>query len=156
MKILVVSDLHRRKSNFERVLEKHKDIINVIFLGDGVKDAEEISGFFAQKRFFLLSGNCDFLSLLPSSKIITLAGVDILATHGHTYRVKNGTERLYEAAKIRGVKLALYGHTHIPKIEYKDGIYMVCPGALGNSSEGPAYAIIDLDEKGIMPNILKL
>ena len=156
MKILVVSDLHRRKSNFERVLEKHKDITNVIFLGDGVEDADEISGFFAQKRFFLISGNCDFSSLLPSSKIITLAGVDILATHGHTYGVKNGTERLYEAAKSMGVKLVLYGHTHIPKIEYKDGIYMVCPGALGNSSEGPAYAIIDLDEKGIMPNILKL
>ncbi len=156
MKILVMSDMHRRKSNFERVLEKHKDIVNVIFLGDGVDDAKEISEFFPDKRFYLLSGNCDFLSFLPSSEIITLAGVEILATHGHSYGVKNGTERLYEAAKIRGVKLALYGHTHIPKIEYKEGIYMVCPGALGNSSEGPTYAIIDIDEKGIMPNILKL
>ena len=40
--------------------------------------------------------------------------------------------------------------------EYREGIYMVCPGALGNSIDGPGYAIIDVTEKGIVTNLLKL
>lgn len=157
MRILVISDLHRRKSNFERVMEKHPDIKKVIFLGDGVEDMEEMSAFFPDRDFTLLSGNCDFLSKYPSTVHLTVEGVKILATHGHTYNVKSTTIRLKEAAAAQGITLALYGHTHIQKSEYDDGIYLVCPGALGNSVDGgPSYAIIDISPKGIMPSLMKL
>ena len=81
MRILVVSDMHRRKSNFEKVLERHSDIDEIFFLGDGVDDAEEISSFFKGKRFTLISGNCDFLSKYPSTVMCELCGVKI-----HSYR----------------------------------------------------------------------
>ncbi len=156
MQILVLSDMHRRKSNFERVIEKYPHINTVFFLGDGADDAEEIASFYRDKTFYILSGNCDFFSKFPSSGFFEINGVKILATHGHTYGVKSNRERLYEAAKSEDVKLAIYGHTHIQLEEYRDGIYMVCPGALGNSDGGPGYAIIDVTAKGIVVNLLKL
>ncbi len=156
MQILVLSDMHRRKSNFERVLEKYPHINTVFFLGDGADDASEIATFYPGKTFHIISGNCDFLSKFPSTGYFNINSIKILATHGHLYGVKSNRERLFEAAKREGVKLAIYGHTHIQMEEYRDGIYMVCPGALGNSDDGPGYAIIDITEKGIVTNLLKL
>lgn len=156
MRILVTSDMHRRKSNFEKVIERHNDINEIFFLGDGVDDAEEIASFFKGKRFTLISGNCDFLSKYPSTVITELCGVKILATHGHPYYVKSGTTALYEAAVQNGAALAIYGHTHLQKAEYIDGVHIVCPGALGGGDGGPAYAIIDVTPAGIVVNLLKL
>ena len=156
MYILVMSDMHRRKSNFERVMEKHPHINTIFFLGDGADDAAELATFYPEKTFHILSGNCDFLSQYPSSGFFTVNGVKILATHGHTYGVKSSREHLRAAAEREGVTLALYGHTHIQSEEYRDGIYLVCPGALGNSPDGPGYAIIDITDKGIVINLLKL
>lgn len=156
MRILVISDLHRRRSNFERAMEKHPDVKTVIFLGDGADDVNELSAFYPDKDFHILSGNCDFLSKYPSTEFLKLGGIKILATHGHTYGVKSSTEHLFTAAQREGAKLALYGHTHIQRVEYKDGVYLVCPGALGGSSEGPGYAVLDITDKGIMPILLKL
>lgn len=156
MRILVMSDMHRRKSNFEKVMERHSDIDEIFFLGDGVDDAEEISSFFGGKRFTLISGNCDFSSKYPSTVIREICGVKIIATHGHTYSVKNGTENLLNAAIQNGAALAIYGHTHIQKAEYIDGVHIVCPGALGGGDGGPGYAIIDITERGIVPNLLRV
>lgn len=156
MQILVASDLHRRKSFFEKILDKYPHINTVFFLGDGVEDAVSVSSFYSDKTFHFLSGNCDFFSRYPSSGFFTVNGVKILATHGHTYGVKSSTEPLLSAAKREGVSLALYGHTHRQREEYRDGVHIVCPGALDNYAESPGYAIIDITEKGIVVNLLRL
>lgn len=156
MQILVASDLHRRKSFFEKVLEKYPNIKTVFFLGDGVDDAVDVAAFYSDKTFHFLSGNCDFFSRYPSRGFFTVNGVKILAAHGHTYGVKGSTEHILSAAKQEGVSLVLYGHTHIQREEYRDGVYIVCPGALDNYAEPPGYAIIDITEKGIVVNLLRL
>lgn len=156
MQILVLSDLHRRKSFFEKVLEKYPNINTVFFLGDGVDDAVDVSSFYPDKTFHFLSGNCDFFSRYPSSGFFTVNGAKILATHGHTYGVKSSTEHIFSAAKRECVSLVLYGHTHIQREEYREGVYIVCPGALDNYAEPPGYAIIDITEKGIVVNLLRL
>lgn len=156
MQVLVVSDMHRRKSHFEKVMEKYPHITTVFFLGDGADGVEELAGFYPEKNFTILSGNCDFSSKYPSKGFFTVNGVKILATHGHTYGVKGGRDSLFAAAEQAGAKLALYGHTHVQMEEYQNGIYAVCPGALDNSIYGPGYAIIDITEKGIVVNLLKL
>ncbi len=156
MQILVVSDLHRRRSYFEKVLEKYPNINTVFFLGDGADDAADIASFFPDKTVHILSGNCDFFSKYPSSGYFNINGIKILATHGHTYGVKSSTEHILSAAKREGVRLVLYGHTHIQREEYRDGVHIICPGALDNYAEKPGYAIIDITEKGIVPNLLRL
>lgn len=156
MRILVLSDLHRRRSNFEKAVEAQPDAKHIIFLGDGVDDAAELASFYPDRSFYILSGNCDFASKFPTTTRLKLGGVEILATHGHLYNVKTSTERLFATAKAEGVKIALYGHTHIPKVEYKDGVYLVCPGALGASFGNAGYAVIDITDSGIMPVLIKL
>ena len=156
MRILVMSDMHGRKSNFEKAVEAQNEALDVVFLGDGASDAKELSSFFKGKKFHIVSGNCDFSSPFPATQYLNIGGIKILATHGHIYGVKHGMERLYEAAKASGVNIALYGHTHNPKIEYVDGIYFVNPGALCGIGGSPTYAAVDIVPNGIFPNIIKL
>lgn len=156
MRILVLSDMHKRRSNFEKAVEAQPEAKQVIFLGDGADDAAELSAFYPEKSFYILSGNCDFSSKYPSTMRLQLGGIKILATHGHHYGVKGATERLLAAAEQEDAKIALYGHTHVPKIEYKNGIYLVCPGALGASFGNAGYAVVDITDSGIMPILIKL
>ena len=63
---------------------------------------------------------------------------------------------LLDARKCK-VSAALYGHTHISRISYEDGLYIVNPGSVSRSRNGPnSYAVIDITEKGIMPIIITI
>ena len=86
-----------------------------------------------------------------------MAGHGIFFTHGHTLGVKYGTERLVSAARAAGCDIALYGHTHASKVLYEDGMYVVNPGSCAEPRDGSkSYAVIDIEENGIMPIIIKI
>ena len=158
MRIVVISDSHKRTAALDKILAKHPDIHHVFFLGDNASDIEDFEFLYPDKTFYYVCGNCDYGSLLPSVNIEIINGVKILYTHGHTFGVKYGTERLLEAAKQNGSKIVLYGHTHISQILYEDGIYIVNPGSCSQPRDfkKPSYAIIDITEQGIMPNIIEI
>ncbi len=65
MRILVLSDSHGDFRRMYRVIEQHKDIDNIFFLGDGIKEFEDICDLYPQKKFHYVSGNCDFMSMRP-------------------------------------------------------------------------------------------
>lgn len=157
MRILVMSDGHGATNNAEKALLSHTDAKHVFYLGDGADKIDKLSGFYPDRIFHIVSGNCDYGSehILRGEEMIN--GVRILYTHGHRYNVKYGTGVLLDEAKTIGAKLVLYGHTHISKVEYIDGIYLVNPGALSHSREGKeSYAVIDITDKGIMPITIKI
>ncbi len=158
MRILVISDSHKRRAVLDKILDKHPDIHHVFFLGDNASDIEDFEFLYPNKTFYTVCGNCDFGSLLPSVNIEIINGVKILYTHGHTFGVKYGTERLLAAAKQNGSKIVLYGHTHISQILYEDGVYIVNPGSCSQPRDfkKPSYAIVDITEKGIMTNIIEI
>ena len=157
MRILVISDCHGAQRSLEEIIDRHPDIKKVFYLGDGVAQVEEVMHFFPDRDFKIVSGNCDWNSTYRSYDETIFSGVKIIYTHGHSHGVKYGTERLLEAAKNVGATLVLYGHTHIAKVEYCDGIYLVNPGAVNGSREGKnGYAIIDISSAGIMPSIMKI
>jgi len=72
-------------------------------------------------------------------------------THGHNYKVKYSTDELENKARSLGAKIALYGHTHVSNIEYKDGLYIVNPGTVASS-----YLVIDITAKDIVPIIINV
>lgn len=154
MRILVLSDIHSRGSVAEKIIAAHEDIKDIFFLGDGIDHVDDLSVFFPDRKFYTVAGNCDFSSMRPFVNSVCLCGKQILFTHGHPYNVKWGLGRLKADAKAKGVSLALYGHTHTAKVEYEDGIYYVNPGAVSGSPV--SYAVIDLSEAGIMPNIITI
>ena len=157
MRILVMSDGHGAVRDFEKILDKHSDIKHIFYLGDGVEAVAESVKFFTDRIFHLVSGNCDWGQNYPDYDETVLEGVRIIFTHGHRHGVKYTTENLKALADNVGAKLVLYGHTHIAREEYQDGVYIVNPGALKGAREGrESYAIIDLSKAGICVNIIKV
>lgn len=152
MRIVVISDSHGRTGVIDKILASQETAEYVFFLGDKVEDIEDFEFIYPNKKFFVVSGNCDYNSFLPTSGMETIGGVRIFYTHGHTLGVKYSHENLLKSAKQNNCQIALYGHTHVSKILYEDGIYIVNPGSVSRAREGSeSYAVIDITQNGIMP-----
>ena len=157
MRIVVISDSHRRSGNVSKILDAQQNARHVFFLGDVTGDIDELMKFYPDKVLHTVSGNCDIFSSYPSTDIAELYGHRIFFTHGHTLGVKYGTERLISAARAAGCDIALYGHTHVSKILYEDGLYVVNPGSCAETRDGgKSYAVIDIEKNGVMPIIIKI
>ena len=157
MRILVISDSHGRARTVEEIIRMQPDAKHIFFLGDVTRDVEDLVYEFNDRQFHIVSGNCDYFSDYPNTDIADIAGIKILFTHGHSYGVKGGTGGLLSAARQRNCTIALYGHTHISKTEYADGVYLVNPGSCACSRSGAnSYAVIDIEKGGIMPIIIEV
>lgn len=156
MRILVLSDSHGRTSAIEKAIEAQPTAKHIFFLGDCVRDIEDYELIYPDRTFHVVSGNCDYASMVKSVDAVTLEKVRILFTHGHPFSVKSGLTRLYEAARQNGAQLVLFGHTHVSKTEYSDGIYFVNPGSLCRGEGGPSYAVVDIGPSGILPIIIRI
>lgn len=157
MRILVISDSHRRPKNIEKILREQPFAQDVYFLGDIIPDVEYVKKHFPDRCFRAVSGNCDFSSAFPEQAIDECGKIKIFYTHGHKLNVKYGTERLLSEAVKNNCQIALYGHTHIAVCEYRNGIYLINPGSCSRSRMGPeSYAVIDIVNGEIIPAILKL
>lgn len=157
MRITVISDSHRNERTVRGILADREDSKHIFFLGDITADIEDMNLEFPDKNFYIVSGNCDFCSSYPSSDIETVGGKKIFYTHGHNLGVKHGTERLLDTAKSLNCEIALFGHTHTSQILYEDGIYLVNPGSCSQPRDfHKSYAVIDIEENGIMPIIINI
>lgn len=151
MRIIVISDSHGRKKAVEDILYLHEKVQHVIFLGDGLRDLEDMEYIFPERTFYKVAGNCDWLSDENTSGMIELAGKRIFYTHGHIYGVKSGIGPFKNVARQHGADIALYGHTHQPYTEYDDGLYVINPGSASPAGDGKVcYGIIDIEKGGII------
>ena len=148
MKILIVSDTHRRDENLEVVLEQEKPIDLLIHLGDA-EGSEDYIELLAECPVEIVAGNNDFFTELLGEKVIQIGKYKVLLTHGHYYYVNTGIVRLKEEALDRGVDIVMYGHTHRPLLIEEDDLVILNPGSLSYPrQEGrcPSYIIMDIDE----------
>ena len=153
MRIVVVSDSHGDTRPIEIAIEKSKPDV-VIFCGDGVESAEDISYLYKNIRFYFVRGNCDRGNYL-SQQEIKIGGKTIFFTHGHFYDVKYGLEKLIDEGKRRQADIVLFGHTHKPHNEYIDGMYLLNPGSCAMPKDSKAsYAFIDIVGSSIVTNIV--
>ena len=150
MKILVVSDTHRRHTNLEKVLDREGALDLLIHLGDA-EGCEDYIAEICHCPLEIVAGNSDFFSLLPREKEIEVGGHHILLTHGHYYYVTAGIEDIKKEAYGRGMDIVMFGHTHRPIIDYGKGIIAVNPGSIScprQEGRQPSYVIMEIDEKG--------
>lgn len=156
MRILVLSDSHGNSAPAEKAIQ----LLNpdrVIFLGDGLREIENLSYIYNNIPFHTVRGNCDFMADEPAVDFMTVGQHKIFFTHGHLYRVKSGTEQLLESAKARNADIALYGHTHVAHTEYIDGMYIINPGSCSCPREGArSCAYIDFTGSDILTNTVDL
>ena len=150
MKILIVSDTHRRNENLLNLLERIKPIDMVIHCGDAEGSEFEISEA-AGCPFVAVLGNNDFFSDLPKEREFTVGDYKVWVLHGHNYYVTAGNETLKREAKGRGVDIVMYGHTHRPVIDIEDDLITINPGSISyprQEGRQPSYIIMDIDDKG--------
>ena len=138
MRALVLSDSHGDEFNLRWLLEcvwkMTGPIDYYLHLGDGASDFQRLENFIrgrdANAACIGVRGNCDFYEPdLPDTVYPRIGGVDLLMTHGHRYGVKQELSSLRFAARDRGCRAALFGHTHEPFLEDEDGLLLLNPGA---------------------------
>lgn len=152
MKILVVSDTHRRDENLRDVIEAEKPLDMLIHLGDAEGSEQWIPEWAGSGCIMeMVLGNNDFFSSLRREIELELGPHKALLTHGHYYGVSMGPEGLAEEAKSRGCDIAMFGHTHRPCFDEIDGVTVVNPGSLSyprQEGRRPSYMIMTLHEDG--------
>ena len=150
MKILIVSDTHRRDANLEEVLEKEKPVDCLIHLGD-VEGSEDYIRELVQCPVHMVSGNCDFFCDLPREEEFSLGKYRVMITHGHYYYVSLDFQEIRRQAEARGVDIVMFGHTHRPLLEKEDGVLLLNPGSLSfprQEGRKPSYILMELDDDG--------
>lgn len=134
MKILVVSDSHGNVENLCRAVDReHPDM--VFHLGDGWRDAEHLRRRYPNLPLEQVAGNCDLHRGGNTRIILSLEGRRLLLCHGHTFRVKSGLHFLLREALEQGADTALFGHTHTPFTELREGVLLFNPGSIGNAHQ---------------------
>lgn len=151
MKILVVSDTHGYTENLDKVLEREKNIEMMIHCGDVEGDERYIRERTGGYPCCIVKGNNDYFSDLPKGLVFDIFNYKIMVTHGHNYGVSMSTDGLREEARLRGVQIVLFGHTHRPFVEEKNGIVLMNPGSLTyprQANHKASYILMEIEENG--------
>ncbi len=144
MKYLIVSDTHGNINYLRRIIEKEKDIKDIIFLGDGVNDILVIKAEMPHLNITYVAGNVDENKSIKTTDLLHIKNHKVFVCHGDGYYVKMSLLPLRKECITKGYDIALYGHTHSQYYEYYNGLYMFCPGSV-KPSDNPfsCYGIID-------------
>ena len=150
MKILIVSDTHRKNDNYFDVLKLENPNL-VIHCGDA-EGSEYALTQGAKCPVKIVLGNNDFFSDLPKELEFEVGKYKVWVTHGHHYYVSVGPQDLLEEAKANGCNIVMYGHTHRPLMDGSDGEVLVLnPGSISfprQEGKQPSYMIMETDGEG--------
>jgi hypothetical protein len=147
MKILVVSDTHKRNENFYMVVKMHRPDM-VIHCGDAEGYENELAEA-AGCPMKIVLGNNDFFSDLPREQEFNIGKYRVWLTHGHNYYVSMGPELIKQEAIARRMDIVIYGHTHRPMIDIGDEVTAINPGSLSyprQEGHKPSYIIMEMDK----------
>ena len=152
----VLSDTHGDVFAAEQAYRKLEEAEAWIFLGDGQREADWLE-MESKKPAYRVKGNCD-AGDIPAEMALTLAGAKLLIAHGHTFAVSYDRLRLALRAQELGCCAALYGHTHVPEIEYMAGVQLICPGSPSAPRNGRAksFARLDIRDGNVLASIIAL
>lgn len=148
MKVLIVSDTHKKNENYFSVLGREKPDL-VIHCGDA-EGSEYALTKAADCPVEIVLGNNDFFSELPRELMLDIGPYKVWVVHGHNYYVSMGNENLKREAVERGADIVFYGHTHRPVIDMDDDVIAVNPGSLSyprQEGRRPSYALMELDNR---------
>ncbi|HZK83743.1 MAG TPA: metallophosphoesterase family protein [Desulfosporosinus sp.] len=131
MRIAVLSDTHLREGkSLPSFVWKQLNQIDMIFHAGDLTHMgllEELSCIAPVKA---VRGNCDGWDVtLPDREVIVCEALKIGLIHGDAGKGKSTPERAYLAFKDTTVDLIVFGHSHAPYMDWRDGIFMFNPGS---------------------------
>lgn len=147
MRVLIVSDTHRKNDLYLKVLEQERP--DMVFHCGDVEGSEYLLTEAAACPVHIVLGNNDFFSNLPRELTVEIGPHRVWMVHGHNYYVSFGTEELLDEAMNRNVDVVFYGHTHRPLIEKHGDITILNPGSLSyprQEGKKPSYARMEIEE----------
>ncbi|GHV46534.1 phosphoesterase [Clostridia bacterium] len=149
MKITVMADSHKDFFRLNAVAEANLDSDLFIHLGDGQFECSDVAAEHPDKKFVFVKGNDDF-GEGKTERVITVGGHKAYICHGDLLNVHNGLQRLIDRAHLHECVIALYGHTHVFRTEFTDGVYIMNPGSISSprGKNPPSYGIIDITGEG--------
>ncbi len=152
MRIIVMSDSHTAYSRVLDIVKSNQSADLFLHLGDGEDEFDRVAASYPEKAFSAVRGNNDWHSEKPMVGFLNLEGHKIMYTHGHMFSVKWGLDQLIREGVAQDADIILYGHTHVARIDYMDGRYIINPGSVADSSMTDAgYLALDLTPTGVMP-----
>ena len=149
MKIGLVSDSHGNVRVFEEMLAVPGAAEAELWLhaGDHAADAETLR-LLTEKTVVCVRGNCDYdEDGAYDETSVDVAGHRIFLAHGHLFRVEYGTQHLVAAAREAGADIAVYGHTHVARMERGD-VTVLNPGSIARPRDERrgSFMLMDLSE----------
>lgn len=162
MLIAVISDTHGNVQGMRHLAErlKAKGVLAVFHLGDDYRDLAtlkeaglEVTG--VPGLHCREYGN----PAIPNRRVVELGGWKILLTHTESRERydRPGDPDPRELAKE--VQLVLFGHTHTPTLEMRQGVLWLNPGHLRDRrdrGQPPTYALLDLSPGEIRAEVRRL
>lgn len=150
MKLLLISDTHGQTKRLKQTIQRHEKEVDLI-LHAGDSELEDQNPIF--QKITSVAGNCDFPSeQKPKERVIEKEGEIIFLSHGHQAQVNFGLLSLDLLAAEKGAQIVVYGHTHVPFVQYDENIdrLIINPGSLEFPRNLPArasYAIVETTSK---------
>ena len=156
MKIFVFSDSHGNTAPMQRTLIKYRGVYDcIIHLGDCCEDTKSIDKHIGPMPSLYVAGNRDFCfpgsrDKFPYERTVEISGKKIYICHGHLLRVKSEFDTISRHAYSYGCSIALFGHTHVPVFEERNGVFLCNPGSVGVPTANKlSFGILTFDEDNI-------
>ncbi len=120
----------------------------MIHLGDSQCDPDVIRKM-AGCPVDIVRGNCDIdIYDVPLCKLVEIGGYRILLLHGHQYGGMAGIGSMRETARENDASIVMFGHTHIPLVDTRDGVTVVNPGSISlprQEGRKPSYLVMNIE-----------
>ena len=174
MNILIFSDSHGDSSTMCKAVETEQPDM-IIYLGDGIADAEKVRQRYPHIQMITTLGNVDSAREEEWIKYADICGKRIMMTHGHIFykyeAMEDGTfgltpsgmakaqQRILKLMHENNIDITLHGHLHEPRLYYNSMApskgWIMCPGRIGRiandtDSVKPMYGVLEIKESGAL------
>ena len=164
MKILILSDSHGDSKTMCDAVQKEQ-LNTIIYLGDGIEDAEVVRRKYPHIQMIMNLGNIDSHDEDEEwIKYTDICGKRFMMTHGHTFYtgieitqdvMADARSKILRLMSENNIDITLHGHIHEPFIYYyclgasKNG-WIMCPGRIGRYTDlvKPIYGVLKINESG--------
>ena len=159
--VYLISDTHvpeRREEIPREFLSQLKEEDIVLHAGDWTS-GNTLKLLQQKAKVFGVWGNMDDGAIrkeLPEKTIVEIQGFKIGITHG--FGAPEGMVEKVQSKFLEKVDMILFGHTHVPHSEEKDGILFYNPGSLSfnNDRRELTYAILEIKDNELAPRLITL
>lgn len=141
-KIVIMSDNHGDMNILTDIKVLEDDADYYIHCGDSesyqLRDLDE---------FVAVKGNNDWSLDLPQTARLDIEGRHLLITHGQFFGYFDREKKMLDFLKKYNGDVLISGHTHVPLVKEKNGLWLINPGSTSWPRGGSkrSYAVMTID-----------